>query len=1019
MIPLKLTIQAFGPFAKTETVDFTQLGKNPLFLINGNTGSGKSSILDAISFAMYGETTGKERDGAQMRCDYSPPTLPTEILFSFQIADKAYRVERRPAQLMQKSRGDGLTLRGPEASLYQLKDDGTESLIESRKVTEVTKYIQDLIGLNVEQFRQVMVLPQGQFRKLLLANSRDREDIFSKLFQTEIYKKIEDSISLQAKVVQEKSARVEDKITGILDTVSVKNEEEAEQLLADLKPEKLKRLADKESASQALQAQIKLQEQGVALTNQFKTLANQQALLVEHEQDSERIESTKNQLKQATEANKLTPYKKEFDRLKAELAVLTEKSQAAQQHVRFTEKNLAEVVATLQQAKIAAESLDSLKTERHNLQSYQQQGAILVDAQQKFEQAKQALVVAQGEQTVIEQSWEALQNQVIGLEAEQTALLEMGQAEAGVLVSIEKQKTDLNSYQTYLNLVADFNSKERALAASRTAFEQTQVEAENAKRHSQTIERNWHLGQAAILANELADNQACPVCGSLDHPNPASWSEANPVVDKVILDLAKQQYEQASFRFNTAQNKFNILESEWLSLKERVEDFQQILGELLTQPIDTLKAEIAEKERIIKTLSDAKARLTAIDELLTTLNSQLVSLNQSYDRAKQTVADCGVQVKLTEQTLQTTLGQIPVAYQNQNTLNEQLITVNRQIQQIDSALLHVTQQHSQAVSEHDRAKQSEVDTQQQHTLSIGKQVESETAWQNALEQSCFESLQNYLDALMSESQVMEAQGVIDHYQNQRANLIGTISHLTESLQDKTPPNLEAQSFELEAKQNQAKLADVAFSEIDREVKGLQTVLKQLEKVHQEAAEFEAEYRIVGTLSRALSGQDGDKVSLQRFVLGMLLDDVLAQASQRLKMMSNNRYELIRKLDRAKGNAASGLDLEVSDFHTGKSRSVATLSGGESFMAALALALGLSEVVQGYSGGIKLDTLFIDEGFGSLDSESLDLAIETLTQLQLSGRTIGIISHVSELKEQIALRIDVKSSATGSSVKLKT
>ncbi|MDH5518888.1 MAG: SMC family ATPase, partial [Gammaproteobacteria bacterium] len=182
------------------------------------------------------------------------------------------------------------------------------------------------------------------------------------------------------------------------------------------------------------------------------------------------------------------------------------------------------------------------------------------------------------------------------------------------------------------------------------------------------------------------------------------------------------------------------------------------------------------------------------------------------------------------------------------------------------------------------------------------------------------------------------------------------------------------------------------------------------------AALDAEYAVYGTLSEVATGQTGNKISLQRFVLGVLLEDVLIQASQRLNKMTNGRYQLVRKEDRAKGNKASGLELEVEDSYTGKTRSVATLSGGESFLAALSLALGLSDVVQAYSGGIKLDTLFIDEGFGSLDQDSLDLAITTLIDLQASGRTIGIISHVTELKEQMALRVDVVSSNVGSSIR---
>jgi exonuclease SbcC len=233
--------------------------------------------------------------------------------------------------------------------------------------------------------------------------------------------------------------------------------------------------------------------------------------------------------------------------------------------------------------------------------------------------------------------------------------------------------------------------------------------------------------------------------------------------------------------------------------------------------------------------------------------------------------------------------------------------------------------------------------------------------------------------------------------------------------NKAKPDLVAIEQTLLEKVARYQQADQAWRKIEERNNQLKAVKKKLDQAHTKNQALEAEYKVIGTLSEVANGQTGNKISLQRFVLSVLLDDVLIQASQRLVQMSKGRYQLVRKEDRAKGNKASGLELEVEDGYSGKTRSVATLSGGESFLAALSLALGLSDVVQSYAGGIKLDTLFIDEGFGSLDPESLDLAIRTLVDLQASGRMIGIISHVSELKEQMALRVDVISDRSGSRI----
>jgi exonuclease SbcC len=246
-----------------------------------------------------------------------------------------------------------------------------------------------------------------------------------------------------------------------------------------------------------------------------------------------------------------------------------------------------------------------------------------------------------------------------------------------------------------------------------------------------------------------------------------------------------------------------------------------------------------------------------------------------------------------------------------------------------------------------------------------------------------------------------------------------VSQLKSELSGQAPPDMIAIEQLLAEKTNLFKTTDETWRKLEERNNQLQGVKAKLAKASEKNTDLEAQYAIYGTLSDVAGGQTGNKISLQRFVLSVLLDDVLIQASARLNLMSKGRYQLVRKEDRSKGNKASGLDLEVEDGYSGKTRPVATLSGGESFMAALSLALGLSDVVQSYAGGIKLDTLFIDEGFGSLDPESLDLAIKTLIDLQANGRMIGIISHVSELKEQMALRLDVVSSRSGSTIRTIT
>ena len=283
----------------------------------------------------------------------------------------------------------------------------------------------------------------------------------------------------------------------------------------------------------------------------------------------------------------------------------------------------------------------------------------------------------------------------------------------------------------------------------------------------------------------------------------------------------------------------------------------------------------------------------------------------------------------------------------------------------------------------------------------------------------FADEEEFRRALLNEEQFESIKKQIAEYDATGQRLLGALQQLQQQLAGKQKPDLE----QLELKRRSAEIVKnqvlTTWHQLDKRLSLLLDTRKKLQKAAAESAELDRQYAVIGTLSDVANGQTGNKVSLQRFVLSVLLDDVLVEASQRLSLMSKGRYQLLRKEDRAKGNKASGLELEVEDAYTGKVRPVATLSGGESFMAALSLALGLSDVVQAYAGGIRLDTLFIDEGFGSLDAESLDLAIRTLIDLQSAGRMVGIISHVAELKEQLSLRIDVFSGREGSSLRVIT
>ncbi|MBL7004816.1 MAG: SMC family ATPase, partial [Gammaproteobacteria bacterium] len=358
---------------------------------------------------------------------------------------------------------------------------------------------------------------------------------------------------------------------------------------------------------------------------------------------------------------------------------------------------------------------------------------------------------------------------------------------------------------------------------------------------------------------------------------------------------------------------------------------------------------------------------------------------------------------------------IPEQYRDANQVQKEVNLLQTKVNNTEKENKVAIDQYEQKQSLFVKASATLEEKQKQLSKQQLSTTEAHQQWLEALTNSQFNDELHYKASLMLLSEQQQLKKKIENFEQQIQLLRGAVKQLKDSLKDKKLPDLNEIETRLNAAEQHYKVVEQDFRTLDARRNALKQVKSKLNDAHTKNQQLEEEYKIFGTLSDVANGQTGSKISLQRFVLSVLLDDVLIQASQRLSLMTSGRYELVRHGKRVKGNKATGLELEVIDSYSGSSRSVATLSGGESFMAALSLALGLSDVVQSYAGGIRLDTLFIDEGFGSLDTQALDNAVKTLMDLQASGRMIGVISHVSELKEQMALRLDVISSRNGSHI----
>ncbi|MDN3649133.1 SMC family ATPase [Reinekea marina] len=1028
MKPISIAIQAFGPFADRQVVNFTALGENPLFLINGPTGAGKSTLLDAICFALYGESTGKEREPAAMRCDLAPLDLPTEVTFDFILSEHAYRVIRTPAQELTKKKGTGTTVKGPTALVYRYKNassfesvsfsesDQNVELLPLKGVKEVNEWVSDLTGLSSEQFRQVMVLPQGQFRKLLLADSDQRETIFSQLFQTHIFKQIEERLKLKSADLRNNRKALNDKVFGLLDSVNLDDSSALNEQLLAVEPE------FKQAKSNLASTQNKLkkaeQEFQVAqeIEKKIQKKASLAATLQTLEKDQVTIDTQIKSLELVERANKIKPMQVQMQHSVVRLKQETAQQENIQQKV---EKLKAQRENNLEQLKALEPLWKSIDDKKHNLKEWQRKKQLLAGLIENKTQLKQL----EEKSANFEQSMFSVQAKLTQTEASIKANATALNDNTKKLFEKPALEVEFNRFE-YLGRIKakveeaaqNIVSLDETISKSKESFALKDQQQKQLLIALQQAELSWHQGQAAELARQLNMGEPCMVCGSLEHPNPANQG-ADDYASKEQVDSARSVLNSSQKQVSDLQAQITTLEFQRGELINRINELNQELGEQSGESIEWFRAQwqrckaaLKELEQLEKNQIELEKQQQALSQKVEQFSQQITELTATRDQNKVECSTLAARIQEKE-------SEIPAEYR-------QAKAVDQKIDHLQEEIDSIAQQHQQATEQQQEiaqqlsAQQSLLSDITNRLSELTKLAEKERlAWQQAIQSSGFASEAQFEEFCWSEQKIQQQQNIVDQHKAKVADTKAQLSYIETELKESPEANVEQFKHQVDEQKQAYDKASELYNQLANQYESLKRVADKLKAIQSEVDAIEAQYKVVGTLADVASGQTGNRVSLQRYVLGVLLDDVLAEASQRLLLMSKGRYRLTRKLDRSKGNKTSGLELEIEDAYSGARRPANTLSGGESFMAALSLALGLSDVVQSYSGGIKLETLFIDEGFGSLDMESLDLAIQTLVDLRKSGRTIGIISHVSELKEQMSQRIDVTPSDQGSTVSI--
>ncbi|OUS29102.1 hypothetical protein A9Q98_06440 [Thalassotalea sp. 42_200_T64] len=1015
-----LDIHAFGPFADHEHIDFSDLGDNPLFLIDGPTGAGKSSILHAICYALYGETTDEARKDMGVRCDNAFAETLTELSLEFSIRGKHYRITRTPTQMRKAKRGDGVTEQKAAAHLRKVLANGDEETLVAKKKKDADEQIKQIIGLSVEQFRQVMVLPQGKFRELLLAKSDARQAILSTLFQTEIFKRIEFLLKDKAAHIDRIYKKYKEQIEETLNEVFVANVDQLKTSIRDAEQQQNELNTIKVAADKSKQLALNDLKMAENLAKAFNDKASKQQQLHTHLVNKTEVEQQKDELGLAEKASAIAPKYKALCQVVNDIkqnSVQLEQAKALQQQ---KQQQLQQHQAMLALMNKNCLNRDPLRAQLNQLQGYSHTLADFANVQQS------AVRAAKDEQALI-----ALQQEATEKLAELTRRSKNGQLHIEDLQQKTVNKVQVLLQQSQLQQQISLATKvAQTLAASHQqqqkitqltqAFSQAEHDYKLATQGANKIEMLWHSNQAAVLAKTLHQDAPCPVCGSIEHPSPATLTSG-------MEDISKQKVDDARALQSQKQTAKSQLDKALAQADEVLNQYQQQLQKLNTElgdaansTLDNLKAQLRDINLQTEFILNTEKQIPAAMKKLQAMESHLTPLAEKIEQLTAQLPNLTAKSSSAQTLLNTAEQALPAQYREQSALTAAMNQCQQGINKLDSDLQHAQQQQQQTSNECSAIKAKVEELTKQQLGLTQRETEQANIWQQALSDSDFANIAAFEIATASVAKMQSLQQQITAFEQSTQTLTSELNLLSEQLSDKQPPNIDTLADKESQQHLNYQQAEQYWAQAQNKLSKLNDTLTKISRLENEQSENKKQFEVIGTLAAAAGGRGKVRVSLERFVLGDLLDSVLAIASKRLHIMSKGQYRLVRQNEETqKKNVTAGLDLAIDDAYTGKTRPVATLSGGESFMASLSLALGLSDVVQQRSGGIQLDTLFIDEGFGSLDQESLQLAIQTLIDLQATGRTIGIISHVSELKEQMALRIDVKSSREGSSISTVT
>lgn len=1016
MKPIQLTMTAFGPYKGTEVIDFRKLKEHRLFVVSGSTGAGKTTIFDGICFALYGQASGEDRtDSRSMRSDFADDSMPTSVELIFEIQRRIYRVMRQIPYLKSGNK----TETSAKCEFFELTDSGEVPFVDRQIVSEINRKIEELVGFTQDQFSQIVMLPQGEFRKFLTSDTENKETIMRKIFKTHEYREIVDVLKnkkdLAASQLADERRSVDNFVKQIPSLIPTR-----ESLIFSVLEQEF---ANSSQVMEGLYEEVAFYSQkAVEDEVNYKTSYEQHANLLAA------FHSAKTGNEQFTQ----------LDQRKITLKKLASEIPA----IEDTEKRIANAERAAVIHEIEGYYKQQAEEEKTKQQELVKAEAVVVNVQKLHAEVRGSYEeIEKQEPKRVE-----LTEQLIRLRDHLPAVTELAQKEADVLAlanSLKKMKSDftitlkkadeeklkiaelksrierseeelhpydklvetLNMIQVHGKAVQEVENLSLNLEGLLVQYKTATVTFEQFKKAFDQLQNDWLANQAFHLAATLTDGEPCPVCGSEHHPSKIV-KQHGPSITREVLDAKRIQLSEVESTFRSAQAKCETVQEQ---LKLREEEVRNLritdnLTELkmkrreVTEKIDQLKLKREELHILKDQLKKIEENSVRLDTQRTELEKALYEQTSIYEKESA--------------LLQRDIATVPEGLRKLAVLQDEIRNMEKMKGQLDEAWVAIQKKREEAREKEVTAMNSLHYIKQAHEESIRKRKHAEERFVEALKTSEFATEEAYLEAKLGDADKRNLKEYVITFKQNLHTTKEAIHELEKVLEGKLRLDLASMSEKVDLQKAAYEKALTDWNRSKEYEKALRNLMENLAKSVGSILELERKVSKLTDVYDVVRGQNNHKLSFERFIQIDYLERIIQSANTRLGNLSNGQYELLRSDRQEMRGRQSGLGLDVYDAYTGQNRDVKTLSGGEKFNASLSLALGMADVIQSFQGAMSIDTMFIDEGFGTLDEEALRKAVDTLIDLQKSGRMIGVISHVEELKVAFPAILEVRKSPEG-------